>query len=174
MNSLKLMLYSPYKIAIFRGLPAIALPMKVIANKFRWIKKLCSKVLAIKVAATSILLTLIFVVFSASISAQEQIKPLRKGIWLTGSNGSKIETYQKDGQWFGKLIASDKQDAPLGIDVLRNFALKEGKWQGEVYSIKREQTAEAIIEPSKESLLIEVSIAFFSKTLEWKNEKLLQ
>jgi len=94
---------------------------------------------------------------------------MTEGTWLTGTDGSKIATYQKEGQWFGKLVASNNKNAPIGIDVLRNFTLVAGEWQGKVYSIKRDQLADATIEPSKNKLLIEVSIAFFSKTLEWHN-----
>jgi hypothetical protein len=151
---------------------------KVSSYKARAIKvlagKLCglfSKVLAIKVAATSVLLTLIVVVFSASISAQEKVEPLIKGVWLTGTDGGKIATYRKDGEWFGKLVASSNKDVQLGTEVLRNFTLVDGTWRGKVYSIKRDQLADATIEPSSDKLVIEVSIAFFSKTLEWHNEK---
>ncbi len=120
----------------------------------------------------TILFTLLLCVFSTITLAQE--KAITEGVWLTGTDGGKIATYQKDGQWFGKLVASSNAGAPIGINVLRNFTLEDGQWQGEVYSIKRDQLAEAIIEPSNDKLVIEVSIAFFSKTLEWHNEKFLK
>ena len=124
-----------------------------------------------KVLATIVLSGVISVFFSAATVAQEKATEITTGIWLTGNDGSKIETYQKDGLWFGKLVASDNENAPLGTEVLRNFSLKDGVWQGEVYSIKRDQLANATIAPSDEALTIEISIAFFSKTLTWKKEE---
>jgi len=166
MNSLKLTL----KVLVSRVLNFTLFIAKKMCSQ-----RLIAKILAMKVATTSVLLTLIVVLFSVSISAQDKVsdiaKSLTEGVWLTGTDGSKIATYQKDGQWFGKLVASDNKDAPIGIDVLRNFTLKEGEWQGEVYSVKRDQLADATIEPGNDKLVIEVSIAFFSKTLEWHNEK---
>jgi hypothetical protein len=176
MSSLKLTLNLLCKRATFEKLGCNmsrfrALVAKVFVGK---LFGLFSKALAIKVAATSVLLTLIVVVFSASIAAQEHSEPFIKGIWLTGTEGGKIETYQKDGQWFGKLVASENKDAPLGTDILRHFMFEDGQWHGEVYSIKREQLADATIDPSQGKLVIEVSIAFFSKTLEWHNENRVQ
>jgi len=129
------------------------------------------KSIVMKLAATSLLLSIISVIFSASLSAHEHSVALTTGVWLTGTDGGKIETYQKDEQWFGKLVASDNDKAPIGIDILRNFTLIDGQWQGEVYSIKRQQLADAIIEPNQDRLVIEVSIAFFSKTLEWYKDE---
>ena len=88
-----------------------------------------------KVLATIVLSGVISVFFSAATVAQEKATEITTGIWLTGNDGSKIETYQKDGLWFGKLVASDNENAPLGTEVLRNFSLKDGVWQGEVLSL---------------------------------------
>lgn len=157
-----------------RALLFKVLTSKALADKIYLIKGIFSKVLAIKVAATSLLFALIFIVFSASISAHDNIMTITQGVWLTDTDGSKIATYQKDNKWFGKLVASDNKEAPLGIDVLRNFTFIDGQWVGEIYSIKRDQLADAAIEPKGDKLVIEVSIAFFSKTLEWQNEKSTQ
>ncbi len=125
-----------------------------------------------------LLLTVILFIFSAPSFSQGKAnvegQSMTEGVWLTGTDGSKIATYQKGGKWFGKLIASNNKNAPIGIDVLRNFTLEDGQWSGEVYSIKREQLADATIKPSQAKLVIEVSIAFFSKTLEWSSEDSLK
>jgi len=176
MNALKLTLNTPYKRVTLNRLGCKVSRYKALVAKV-FVGKLFgmfSKMLAIRVAATSVLLTFIVVIFSASISAQEQAEALIKAVWLTGTNGGKVATYQINGQWFGKLVASDNKDAPLGTEILRNFIFEGGQWHGEVYSIKRDQLADATIKPSANKLVIEVSIAFFSKTLEWHNEKLDQ
>ena len=50
--------------------------------------------------------TIIFIMFFISaLSAQD----FPKGIWLTGEENTKIETYQKEGVWYGKIVSSDKQ-----------------------------------------------------------------
>ncbi len=128
-----------------------------------------------KTLLTLLVIISMFCIFSAPCFAQDKVnhrtKEMNEGIWLTGTDDSKIATYQKGEQWFGKLVASNNEDAPLGIDVLRNFTFEDGQWRGEIYSIKRDQLADATIEPSSDKLIIEVSIAFFSKTLEWQIEQ---
>jgi hypothetical protein len=113
---------------------------------------------------------------SISLSAKEQSEQKPSGamsaaIWLTNTDGDKIETYHKEGKWFGKLVASKSKDAPLGTTVLRNFVLVNGQWRGQVYSIKRDQEADGTIEASPDTLVIDIPIAFFSITLKWHNEK---
>ncbi len=113
---------------------------------------------------------------SVSLSAKEQNEQQPSGtmlaaIWLTSTEGDQIETYQKDGKWFGKLVASNSKDAPLGTTVLRNFVLIDGQWRGQVYSIKRDQEAGGTIVPSPDTLVIDIPLVFFSITLKWHNEK---
>lgn len=127
--------------------------------------------LTFKVLATLVLSGVISVFFSAATVAKENNTVITSAVWLTGNDGGKIQTYLKNGQWFGKLVASDNENAPLGTEVLRNFSFKDGEWQGEVYSIKRDQLANATITPSDDKLVIEISIAFFSKTLAWHKEE---
>lgn len=93
MNSIKLTL---------KALISKVLNNKLLSANKMLFKGLFSKMLAIKVAATSVLLTLIVVVFSASISANDKVhniaQGMTEGIWLTGTDGGKIATYQKGGQ----------------------------------------------------------------------------
>ena len=105
--------------------------------------------------------------FFSSLSAQESLK----GIWLTGEENTKIETYEKDGAWYGKIISSDNPKAKIGTDILRGFKQENGEWKGQIFAAKRNKIVDAIIQPAKEVLAITVSTGFFSKVLEWKREK---
>lgn len=105
--------------------------------------------------------------FITSLSAQD----FPKGIWLTGEENTKIETYQKEGAWYGKIVSSDNPKAKIGKDVLRKFKWEDGQWQGKLFAAKRGKILDAIIEPNKEMLNIKVSAGFFSKELAWKKEQ---
>ena len=105
--------------------------------------------------------------FITSISAQD----FPKGIWLTGEENTKIETYQKEGAWFGKIVSSDNPKAKIGKDILQAFKLKDGQWQGKLFAAKRGKILDAIIEPTQQVLNIKVSAGFFSKELAWKKEQ---
>ena len=105
--------------------------------------------------------------FITSLSAQE----FPKGIWLTGEEGTKIETYQKEGAWYGKIVSSDNPKAKIGKDILQEFKLKDGQWQGKLFAAKRGKILDAIIEPTQGVLNIKVSAGFFSKELAWKKEE---
>jgi len=91
-----------------------------------------------------------------------------KGIWLTGEENTKIETYEKDGAWFGKIVSSDNPKAKIGKDILRDFKAEDGEWKGKLFAAKRGKILDAIIDPNKEELKITVSAGFFTKELAWK------
>ena len=106
--------------------------------------------------------------FLTSLTAQD----FPKGIWLTGEENTKIETYQKEGAWYGKIVSSDNPKAKIGKDILRDFKAKDGEWKGKLFAAKRGKILNAVIEPNEEVLTITVSAGFFTKTLAWKREKL--
>ncbi len=101
------------------------------------------------------------------LSAQE----LTEAIWLTGEENTKIETYQKDGMWFGKIISSDNQKAKIGTDILQDFKLMDGMWKGKLYAAKKDKMLDAVIDPKKDELHIEVSAGIFKKQIHWEREK---
>ncbi len=99
-------------------------------------------------------------------SAQE----LTEAIWLTGEENTKIETYQKDGMWYGKIISSDNRKAKIGKDILHEFKLVDGEWTGKLFAAKRNKMMDAIIVPKKDVLDITVSAGFFKKQISWQRE----
>lgn len=90
-----------------------------------------------------------------------------KAIWLTGEDNTKIETYQKEGAWFGKIVSSDNPKAKIGKDILRGFKKNNGQWKGKLFAAKRGKLLDAEIKPTEEALNITVSAGFFSKQLQW-------
>lgn len=96
-----------------------------------------------------------------SIAAQE----MTTGIWSTGEENTKIETYQKDGLWYGKIISSNNPKVKIGKDILTEFKKEDEEWIGKLYAAKRNKTLDAIINPHKDKLNITVSAGFFKKKL---------
>jgi len=94
-----------------------------------------------------------------------------KGIWLTGEENTKIETYEKEGVWYGKIVSSDNPKAKIGKDVLRGFQQEDGRWKGKLFAAKRGKILDAVIEPTVDDLNITVSAGFFTKTLVWKKQE---
>lgn len=114
-----------------------------------------------------LILIVLFSMTTIILSAQE----LTEAIWLTGEENTKIETYQKDGMWFGKIISSDNQKAKIGKDILQEFQLMDGMWKGKLYAAKKDKMLDAVIDPKKDELYIEVSAGIFKKQINWEREK---
>jgi len=114
-------------------------------------------------------LTLIFVpLFFVSWAHGQE---MTTNTWLTGEQNTRVQTYQKDGKWYGKLVSSDNPQAPIGKDVLMAFVEVEGVWQGKVFAVKRNEILDGVIEPHDHKLLIEVSVGFFSKVVQWNLDR---
>ena len=105
--------------------------------------------------------------FTLSLSAQK----MEKGIWLTGNANTKVETYEKDGAWYGKVIESDNPKAKIGSDAIRDIKLVDGEWKGKIYIAKRDKVVDAVIEPSTDKLSITISAMGRNRTLVWKKEE---
>ena len=90
-----------------------------------------------------------------------------EGKWQTGVDNTVIETYEKDGAWYGKIISSDNPKASIGFDILRDFKVEGDSWKGQIYAVKKGKLLDAEINPAKDKLMIKVSSGLFSKDLEW-------
>jgi hypothetical protein len=111
---------------------------------------------------------LLMLASAACVFAQQSLE----GVWQTGEDNTKIETYQKDGEWFGKIISTDnpKAKAKIGTDILRNFKKNGDFWEGKLYSLKKKKLVDAVITPGKNKLIIEATVGFFTKEIEWSKE----
>ncbi len=112
------------------------------------------------------IITVLISLITISLSAQDMVTD----IWLTGEENTKIETYQKEGMWFGKIISSDNSKAKIGSDILIGFAKENQHWVGKLYAVKRDRTLDAIIIPNDDKLDITVSAGLFKKKLTWLKE----
>ncbi len=108
-------------------------------------------------------LILFLLLSSPNIFAQQSIE----GKWQTGVDNTIVETYQKDGAWFGKIVSTDNSQAKIGTDILRGFKEEDNVWKGKLYAPKKDKLVDAVITPAKDKLFIKVSSGLFSKNLEW-------
>lgn len=115
----------------------------------------------------SLISTLFISLLTLSLSAQE----MTAGIWLTGEENTKIETYKKDGIWYGKIVSSDNLKAKIGKDILIGFVKEDNKWTGKLYAAKKDKMMDAVINPLENELNITVSAGFFKKKLSWLREE---
>ena len=51
------------------------------------------------------------------VNAQDSLE----GYWATGEDNTIVQTYEKDGAWYGKMVSSDNPNTKLGTDILREF-----------------------------------------------------
>jgi uncharacterized protein (DUF2147 family) len=113
-----------------------------------------------------ILFLLLSLLPASSIAADSMVQ----GVWLTGTNHSKIETYEENGEWFGKLIYSDDSSSEIGTIILRNFKPDGDVWKGQIFAMKRNKIYNAELTPTGSQLIIKVTSGLFSRTLEWPKE----
>lgn len=92
------------------------------------------------------------------------------GVWGMNKNNTKIEIYEEQGAYFGKIISSDDEKAKKGTLVLRYFIHKDDKWVGKIYSIKRDQLVDAEMVIEDNILKVSFDAGFMFRTLEWNKE----
>jgi uncharacterized protein (DUF2147 family) len=106
---------------------------------------------------------LILIAFIPSLLAAAPLS----GVWNAGEDNTRIETYQKDGAWFGKILSSDNSKAKVGTDILLGFTEADGVWTGKMFAPKRDKTVDATIQSAADELTITVSVGLIKKTLTW-------
>jgi len=91
------------------------------------------------------------------------------GIWETQHKGTyvSITTNALGKPLAGKILFSDKEKVRIGTQVLNDFKKDGEQWSVTLYSIARDKEFEGLIHRDGETLNIEVSALFFSKTIEW-------
>lgn len=90
-----------------------------------------------------------------------------EGRWNTGDEGGVVEVYEKDGAIYGRLVAAENDEAPIGVLILRDFQRDDGTWTGRVYSPRRKRTYPAQLRLEGSKLVIRVRAGLISKTLTW-------
>lgn len=97
------------------------------------------------------------------------------GIWEAPDlENSTIQVYQDtDGLFYGKIIESDRQDW-IGEVILKEttYDADEKAWKGEIYSLRRFFTVDAVLTlESTDKLKLVGSRFFLSKTFYWTRRK---
>ena len=114
-----------------------------------------------------ILLSLVAILLVFTLSAQKSLK----GTWLVGKDNTKIETYQKGEEWFGKVVATDNPKIEIGTDILMGLKKTEGEWCGKILAVRFNKIMDAKIEPAKDVLFVKVTMGFISKKMKWLRVK---
>ncbi len=108
-------------------------------------------------------ISILFSLSGLTLSAQNNFS----GIWNTGNNDTMVKIEKLNDIFSGKIISSNNQNAKPGTLIMKDVALKKGKWKGKLYSPQRGEWYDAEIVPESNRLMITVSVGFFSKTIEW-------
>jgi len=102
--------------------------------------------------------------FVVTLPAQSSLE----GTWATGEDNSIIQTYEKDGAWYGKIISSDNPKAKIGTNILRGFKKEGDKWIGKLYAAKRDKIMKSEIRLIDSALNITVFAGFITRNLTWE------
>lgn len=113
------------------------------------------------------------------------------GVWLNNTKDAKVEIFEKEGNYFGKIVwvaIPAKKDGStntnlkypdpeqirskiMGLEILSNLKYENGEWvDGEIYSPKKKEKADCKIKISDDNkeLYVTASKGFlFSKTVVW-------
>lgn len=89
------------------------------------------------------------------------------GTYDTGEDNTKIVISESDGTITGKIKSSDNPKAIIGKVMLKDLRKSGNSWEGKIYAAKRQEWYDAVITSKGNVLEIEISVGFFSKTLEW-------
>jgi len=110
-----------------------------------------------------ICLSFVALLLASSLWAQNPLE----GVWLVGKKNTKVQTYQKGDEWFGKVIETDSPKMKIGTDILLNFKMVDGEWLGQMYVVRFGKKMNARIEAQKDVLLVEVTKGIISKQMKW-------
>ncbi|UTW63605.1 DUF2147 domain-containing protein [bacterium SCSIO 12741] len=113
------------------------------------------------------ILIISLMLFSFVASAQSSIQ----GLWATGDNNTVIEITQVQSHCEGKIKSTDNEDVQKGTLILKDLEKSGDTWEGKIYAPKRESWYDVEITPEANQLIVEVSVGFLSRTLEWSRSK---
>ena len=135
-----------------------------------------------------ILLTICFIISMMRVNAQSD---RIIGVWLTSDEAAKIEIYQRESRFYGKMIwltpDVDEKGKPLtdtenpdpakrnrkleGLEIISGLAYADGKWKGTIYDPESGKTYNSQIKLVNENTLEltgYVGLPMFGLTETWK------
>jgi uncharacterized protein (DUF2147 family) len=91
-----------------------------------------------------------------------------EGKWLAKNKSTQIEISQTEsGHWQGVVTSAPSKPELEGKQLLSAIVEAPGGYEGKVYAIKKAKHYDAEIKPVDNTLQIEVTAGFFSKTMIW-------
>ena len=87
--------------------------------------------------------------------------------WWVGKHSTIVETYQKDGAWYGKIVESKDPEAPIGRDVVLNVRKVDGVWKGKFYAAMVDKALDLSVVPNGGEMKLQLKLGWFSKVLDW-------
>ena len=109
------------------------------------------------------LILIVVTLCSFSVFGQSQLN----GTWNTGEDNTKIEISESESLITGNIKSSDNPKAQIGKVILKDLKEEGNNWKGKIFAAKKQKWYEAVITPKGNTLEIEISVGFFSKTIEW-------
>jgi uncharacterized protein (DUF2147 family) len=113
-----------------------------------------------------------------------------KGIWLNHLENAKVEIFERNGKFYGKIVwvdipegvdinmATDRNNPDpslrsrkiMGLEMISDLKYDDGTWEdGKLYSPEKGRTVDCELEVSDDNktLYLTASKGWFSKTIEW-------
>ena len=124
------------------------------------------------------------VITTLQVPAQESIE----GIWLTEEKDTKVEIYQNNGVYYGKIVwlnqATDSNGSPItdrnnpnkalrsrqlmGTNILEDLQYRGGTWYGKIYAPKRGLKTDAVLVPEgTDTLKLTITYRGFTRQQIW-------
>ncbi|MDR1345567.1 MAG: DUF2147 domain-containing protein [Bacteroidales bacterium] len=98
------------------------------------------------------------------------------GIWLTENGESKVEIYERNSEFFGKVIwvkeQTEKAQKSVGVTILKNFVRQEDNtYKGSIFAPHLDKTFKGAITSKSESEITVrgfLGISLFGSSQHWK------
>jgi uncharacterized protein (DUF2147 family) len=98
------------------------------------------------------------------------------GIWLTEKGESKVEIYERNSEFFGKVIwvkeQTEKAQKSVGVTILKNFVIqKDNTYTGSIFAPHLDKTFKGAITPKSENEITVrgfLGISLFGSSQHWK------
>jgi len=101
--------------------------------------------------------------FALSMHAQTSIA----GIWNLEKDNTKIDITKGNDTYEGKILSSDNANVKPGKVILKDVKSVNGKWQGKLYSPKKNEWFDAVLKVEGKKMQVTVKSGWASKTVEW-------
>ncbi len=88
-----------------------------------------------------------------------------EGVWIYKENSSRIEILNRNGELSGTIISTRHPEYKTGKEVLKDFHLVEGKWQGKIFDFQKKRWVAASLEIKSDLLFVEINYGYDTKKI---------